>query len=810
MGLFDLRDKVASVDLEILFGPEPPPELRSEVEALPPALASVLLKSLAGDSKALETTRTALSLFEAVDEVECGRAFGLLKDLKPGPLRGWWLRAVFDLPGWSRPLGRALRGFLSDETAALEFIQKAPALLRRLGLGPGGALLKLVAPLAASDPSLTLEIFLQAPENLADLKADQQQLALGRAARLGPEPLAAAALLASAGKIMGQAGPRGFDRWVKIGLNQPIDKRAAFFSLNAPDSLAALDEAAGGLSLAAAARRLSFYGQSLTGTEVKIRSLERPPEEVIVSPLAAAARRSETIFLPARQGGRDPLDIFRARTALAAWSRPPGWDFLLATPDPWLAADLWALAEEYRVARRLRRLYPGLRRPLARLNRGRHADLSSNPPLMHPALKMAARRLWGGRLPRAAGEAAALALELTAVLKKGPRTEEAVRRALTLLNTPRAQALAPERAEAGPKLKFSAGEERRLFEATPGLQKDRRGATLSRGRAERGQFLANLNQLRERLRRRADEAAADAPRQNRTFYYPEWDFGLKAHRLDWVRVIESAPRPGDEAEAIFVSAVRPSLVKRIKAQFLRLRPQGLERLGRQWDGQEVDLEPAVAWAVDRLRGETPEEKVYLSRRLIKREVVGGLLLDLSGSTAERLRSDGPTILEVARQGLFLLAEALACLGDDFGLFGFTGSGRTRVDFIVLKDFDEAWDKRVKTRLYHLKPGLQNRDGAAIRHAASRLSLHPARRRILIFVSDGRPDDYDYTGRHAFEDTRAALKEARQKGLAIFCLTIDRRARDYIAEMMGATPYVILDDASRLPEFLPRLYQRLAG
>ena len=70
-------------------------------------------------------------------------------------------------------------------------------------------------------------------------------------------------------------------------------------------------------------------------------------------------------------------------------------------------------------------------------------------------------------------------------------------------------------------------------------------------------------------------------------------------------------------------------------------------------------------------------------------------------------------------------------------------------------------------------------GAAIRHVTAALGRERASRRLLLLLSDGKPNDVDvYEGPYGVEDTRQAVAEARRQGITVFCLTVDREAPRY--------------------------------
>src|SRR5690606_10995829 len=133
----------------------------------------------------------------------------------------------------------------------------------------------------------------------------------------------------------------------------------------------------------------------------------------------------------------------------------------------------------------------------------------------------------------------------------------------------------------------------------------------------------------------------------------------------------------------------------------------------------------------------------------------------------------------------------AC-GDSHALYAFTSRKRHDVSVLTLKDFDEPLDGRARRRIGALKPGYYTRMGAALRHVTARLAPRPNRHRLLLLLTDGKPNDADhYEGRYGVEDTRRAIHEARRAGLAVFGITVDTRARDYFPYLFGRGAYAIV-------------------
>ncbi|MBU6479047.1 MAG: VWA domain-containing protein [Nitrospirae bacterium] len=294
---------------------------------------------------------------------------------------------------------------------------------------------------------------------------------------------------------------------------------------------------------------------------------------------------------------------------------------------------------------------------------------------------------------------------------------------------------------------------------------------------------------------------------DRAVRYPEWDQGIDDYRLNWCRVVE---RAGEEGSGDIVGATlsaHGSEVSALRRFFESLRPPGLRRVPGQADGDELDVDAAVRMCAERAAGADLSDRIYVRRERKERDVAAAFLVDVSGSTSRQLAS-GRRVIDLEKEGLVLLCEALEAVGDQYALYGYSGQGRGQVDFLVIKDFDDQLGGKAAQRLGGLAPMQQNRDGAAIRHATAKLLAREARTRLLVLISDGRPLDDGYKDEYSLEDTKAALREARQRGVHSFCITIDREADGYVRRMYGDVQFAVIDHLEALPRRLPRIYQRL--
>jgi nitric oxide reductase NorD protein len=248
------------------------------------------------------------------------------------------------------------------------------------------------------------------------------------------------------------------------------------------------------------------------------------------------------------------------------------------------------------------------------------------------------------------------------------------------------------------------------------------------------------------------------------------------------------------------------MVRTVRRDFERLRPRRTA-LRSQRDGAELDLDALVSAYSDRLAAGVADDRLYIDTPPIRRDAAITLLVDASGSTDGWVVSDR-RIIDVEKEALLIVCEALASLGDPHAVLAFASHGPSRVNVQVLKRFDDGGLNDVRRRIAGLEPDGYTRVGAAIRHTTAALMRQPARHRLLLLLSDGRPNDIDqYEGRYGIEDTRMAVDEARLQGVRIYCLTVDREAPRYATRIFGRD-FAVLSRAERLPRVLTSLLRDL--
>jgi Mg-chelatase subunit ChlD len=364
-----------------------------------------------------------------------------------------------------------------------------------------------------------------------------------------------------------------------------------------------------------------------------------------------------------------------------------------------------------------------------------------------------------------------------------------------------------------------------------------RQAGLTQATSQAGQGFGPMQHVEES----GGELDAKEPK---TYVYNEWDFRARDYKPKWCVVREKTVDEGESAFFNETTQRYASLLQDVRRQFELVMPEGFRKLRRQPDGDDFDFDAATEAMIDRRSGITPSEKVYWFRNKQERDVSVVFLLDMSASTAEAIdegkpinnATDAPEdpieymvwlrsrreglvrrqykrIIDLEKEGVALLMQALESIGDIYGIYGFSGYGRENVEFYVIKDIEESLTNGVKKRIDKISPLHATRMGPAIRHATTKLSRQETKTKILFLISDGRPQDRGYSREgvereYAVHDTHMALVEARRLGIIPFCLTVDKTGHDYLKTMCGDMEYEVLDEISMLPHRLPHLYRKL--
>ena len=293
------------------------------------------------------------------------------------------------------------------------------------------------------------------------------------------------------------------------------------------------------------------------------------------------------------------------------------------------------------------------------------------------------------------------------------------------------------------------------------------------------------------------------------YHYAEWDYQIQLERPAWTTVQEKRARSGD-IQLIEDIAIRYKReISRMKFLLDAMQPQGVQRIRKLEEGDEIDLNAAISSLIDIRMGIQPDPR-FMMRAVRKiRDISVLVLLDLSESTNEKVAGQDFSVLDLTRQATVLLANAISKIGDPFAIHGFCSDGRHDVEYYRYKDFDQPYNETPKARLAGMTGQLSTRMGAAVRHASHHLRSQRSTKKLLLVITDGEPADVDVRDPQYLRfDTKKAVEEASRAGIATYCMSLDPHADQYVSRIFGAKNYMVVDHVERLPEKLPLLYAGL--
>ena len=659
-----------------------------------------------------------------------------------------------------------------------------------------------------------------------------------------------------------------FEQWVGTGmqaLEYSAEAARAYFAYESRWALVSIERAMSGVSLRTMQRPLRLLVNGLTGKDIRIEThrapaaapkssampgcpveqpnIERPPclqdtvSTIALPPvLNSYPHKSDNARLyrvmAAHKAGHFEFgthelhiesiqDLVADLHARYGQSHQPAsvWEVFGLYPSPALAQDLWMIVEDARVDSRLSTEYAGLRRDMDRVvkeavtQRPLFQTGSLRDMVVEALMRMSVNQSTDG-IPKSCQEVIDQARPMFAVVQQASATCET-----SLRIADRLYGLLDVLSPTDPPLSETPDSASDSQESQPD-----EGDQSQQGNGFSYQQIANLSyrgaahpvssESIEFLDRdtldveasQGEEAAGHQP----VFYYDEWDTTLGDYRSRWCKIIESAGenKTGGEAFVTRTLVDHQWTIQRLRKCFEGIRPSSLRWVKNQLDGEDLDIDAAIERLVERRSRRTPSDRVFMNREIRVRSVSAVVLTDMSGSTNRMLEADGKRVIDVEKEALILLCEALEALGDRYAIYGFSGRSRHDVHFTIMKEFDHHYDGRCKQRIGAIEPAHQNRDGAAIRHAVSKLRHERAKVKLLLLLSDGRPLDDQYERDYALEDTRMALLEAKRLGIHPFCVTIDHAAPTYLNRMCGEVGFVVVDQADRLPDCLPHIYRRL--
>lgn len=291
-------------------------------------------------------------------------------------------------------------------------------------------------------------------------------------------------------------------------------------------------------------------------------------------------------------------------------------------------------------------------------------------------------------------------------------------------------------------------------------------------------------------------------------HYDEWDYISEGYRPDWTTVYERLHPSGDSGQVDRLMEKHSDLANRLKKMVEMLKPQNKKRIRFQEEGEELDLDVALRSIIDFKSGQAPDPRINYSHTTDSRNIAVMLLVDTSQSLNERNQETGQTLLELSKEALAITSWTVEQLGDKFAIAGFCSDTRHEVRYQHIKGYSERYNDEVKARIAGMEASYSTRMGSAMRHAAHYLEAQKAEKKLMLVLTDGEPADIDAKDPQTLiQDTRKSVEELQSKGIYSYCITVDAKADDYVADVFG-NQYTVIDQVEKLPELLPQVFMKL--
>jgi nitric oxide reductase NorD protein len=287
------------------------------------------------------------------------------------------------------------------------------------------------------------------------------------------------------------------------------------------------------------------------------------------------------------------------------------------------------------------------------------------------------------------------------------------------------------------------------------------------------------------------------------FFLDEWDYKKNAYLINYVKI---KPIITTNIQAIQIPKRLTKIVKRVQSELDLMELDKIKKTNLSY-GDEVNIDSWIDYQGHQNK-EGHNQKFFETFEKKTRDMSTLILADVSLSTEAGITSE-IRVIDMIKDGLMVFSEALERLEDRFAIYAFSSLKNTNVRFHIIKNFKEKYSNLILGRIDAIKPGYYTRLGAAIRESAKILNNQKSANKLLLIVSDGKPNDVDrYDGRYGIEDTKKAIMEAKKKGITPFCVTIDLEAKDYLTHLFGKNGFVVIRDTKKLPKVLPEIYMNL--
>ncbi|HIQ46038.1 MAG TPA: VWA domain-containing protein [Sulfurovum sp.] len=283
----------------------------------------------------------------------------------------------------------------------------------------------------------------------------------------------------------------------------------------------------------------------------------------------------------------------------------------------------------------------------------------------------------------------------------------------------------------------------------------------------------------------------------------EWDYRKNDYLINYVRI---KPQVTLNVTPIEVPKRLKKTVKKIQGELDLLALDRIKNDKLPY-GDEINMDTWIDYK-GHLNKSMHHQNFYTTYEKKSRDMATLILADVSLSTEGGITQE-VRIIDVIKDGLMVFSEALEKLGDSFSIYSFSSLQNKKVYFNIIKNFKDKYSDLIRGRIDSMQPQYYTRLGAAIRESAKILDKQQAANKLLLIISDGKPNDEDrYDGRYGIEDTKKAIEEVKKKGITPFCITVDLDAKEYLSYLFGRNGFAVVRDGQKLPKVIPEVYINL--
>lgn len=196
----------------------------------------------------------------------------------------------------------------------------------------------------------------------------------------------------------------------------------------------------------------------------------------------------------------------------------------------------------------------------------------------------------------------------------------------------------------------------------------------------------------------------------------------------------------------------------------------------------------------------PDQRFFANKKLPQDlpDMALSVLVDHSGSM-------GGNRIESAMKASLLLHDFCTGLNIPIAVAGHNAERGVCVNYYIYADYEQISNKdryraaRMAAALTKMRANNCNRDGAALTISAKLLEKRQEEVRLLIIISDGRPNDEGYGGEEAAKDIQNIVKQCKQRGIEVLACAIGDD-KENIAAIYGDS-FIDITDLSKLPKTL---------